>query len=193
MAVMGHCSRQGTESGDGEAIIDKYSSWVITELTLVLMKVSLMVCLQTRAALEADIGLAVGQQQGEALKTFGTPEAEKIYRVMNAVSKYMGLDTETLQELVISETSKLLSKSLPAKADYEAAVAMSMKKKKPDSYEIVYDQTLILMTLSFLLIGIQTSVPPLRTRKTYPGCVRSFAGYPSQGDIDKSGIEYVHV
>ena len=194
MAVMGRIvAEQGTESGDGEAIIDKYSSWVITRIDFSTEEgfTDDGFAVQTRAALEADIGLAVGQQQGEALKTFGTPEAEKIYRVMNAVSKYMGLDTESLQEFVISETSKLLGKSLPAKADYEAAVAMSKKKKKPDSYEIVYDQTLILMTLSFLLIGIQTSVPPLRTRKTYPGCVRSFAGYPSQGDVDKSGIEYI--
>ena len=194
MAVMGRIvAEQGTESGDGEAIIDKYSSWVITRIDFNTDEgfTDDGFAVQTRAALEADIGLAIGQQQGEALKTFGTPEAEKIYRVMNAVSKYMGLDTESLQEFVISETSKLLSKSLPAKADYEAAVAVSKKKKKPDSYEIVYDQTLILMTLSFLLIGIQTSVPPLRTRKTYPGCVRSFTGYPSQGDLDKSGIEYI--
>ena len=105
----------------------------------------------------------------------------------------MGLDTSVLEDFVISETAKLLSKSMPARADYERALAAASekKRKKLDPYDIVYDQTLILLTMSFLLIGIQTVVPSLRTRKTYPGCIKSFSGYPSFGDADKSGIEYI--
>ena len=60
-----------------------------------------------------------------------------------------------------------------------------------DSYEDAYNQTLILVTLSYLLIGIKTSIPSLRTRKTYPGCIKSFGGYPCFGDSDTSGIAYI--
>lgn len=194
MATMARIiSDQGDESGDGEAIIDRYSSWVITTIDFSTEEgfTEDGFAMKTRDVLAADVSVAVAQQKGSAPTSFGTMEAERIFRVMNAISKYMGLDTESLQEFVMSETSKLLAKSMPSKADYEAAAAASRKKKKPDPYETVYNQTLILMTIAFLLIGIQTSVPPLRTRKTFPGCVRSFAGYPSKGTADKSGLEYI--
>ena len=42
---------------------------------------------------------------------------------MRALSRYMGLDTSVLEDFVISETAKLLSKSMPARADYERALA----------------------------------------------------------------------
>jgi hypothetical protein len=41
------------------------------------------------------------------------------------------------------------------------------------------------------LIGIQTSIPPIRTRKTAPGCVRSFSGFPFEGEGDDSSVNYV--
>ena len=41
------------------------------------------------------------------------------------------------------------------------------------------------------LIAIQTSIPSLRTRKTAPGCVRSFSGFPFEGEGDDSGLNYV--
>jgi hypothetical protein len=41
------------------------------------------------------------------------------------------------------------------------------------------------------LIAIQTSVPSIKTRKTFPGCVRSFDGYPLEGAGDLSSLHYI--
>lgn len=41
------------------------------------------------------------------------------------------------------------------------------------------------------LIGVQTSIPSIKTRKTYPGCVRSFVGYPLEGAGDLSSLQYL--
>ena len=150
--------------------------------------------MRSREVMEADLGNVIAQPADEKLEEFGDPEAEKIARVMRAMSRYMGLNTSALEEFVVSQTAKLLAKSMPARADYEAAIAVAEakgKKKKLDPYDIAYDQTLILLTLSFLIIGIQTSIPSLRTRKTYPGCVNLFTGYPVFGNGDDSGIEYI--
>jgi hypothetical protein len=38
---------------------------------------------------------------------------------------------------------------------------------------------------------MQTSIPSVRTRKTFPGCVRSFDGYPFQGNGDYSSLRYL--
>ena len=33
--------------------------------------------------------------------------------------------------------------------------------------------------------------PPPNTKKTFPGCVKSFSGYPIEGEGDNSGLEYI--
>lgn len=189
-------SQQGEEGGDGEAIVDKYSGWIITRIDFSTDEgfTEEGFVMRSREVMEADLGNVIAQPADEKLEEFGDPEAEKIARVMRAMSRYMGLNTSALEEFVVSQTAKLLAKSMPARADYEAAIAVAEakgKKKKLDPYDIAYDQTLILLTLSFLIIGIQTSIPSLRTRKTYPGCVKSFTGYPVFGNGDDSGIEYI--
>jgi hypothetical protein len=42
-----------------------------------------------------------------------------------------------------------------------------------------------------MVVVIQTNVPSIKTRKTFPGCVRSFVGYPIDGDGDNSSIKYI--
>uniref|UniRef100_A0A6C0CPR1 Uncharacterized protein n=1 Tax=viral metagenome TaxID=1070528 RepID=A0A6C0CPR1_9ZZZZ len=189
-------AEQGDASGDGEAIIDKYSGWVITNIDFSTDEgfTAEGFVVKTREMLEADLGNAIAQAPNEEPEEYADPEANTILRVMKATSRFMGLDTSHIQDFVISETAKLLAKTMPAREDYEKAIAAAKakgKKKKLDPYDIAYNQTLILVTLSFLLIGIQTSVPSLRTRKTYPGCVKSFGGYPCFGDSDTSGIAYI--
>jgi hypothetical protein len=41
------------------------------------------------------------------------------------------------------------------------------------------------------LISTQTAIPSIKTRKTHPGCVRSFSGYPFEGSGDLSSITYL--
>ena len=189
-------AEQGDASGDGEAIIDKYSGWVITNIDFSTDEgfTAEGFVVKTREILEKDLGNAVAQMPNEEIEEYADPETNTILRVMKATSRFMGLDTSHIQDFVISETAKLLAKTMPAREDYERAVAAAAakgKKKKMDSYEDAYNQTLILVTLSYLLIGIQTSIPSLRTRKTYPGCIKSFGGYPCFGDSDTSGIAYI--
>lgn len=48
-----------------------------------------------------------------------------------------------------------------------------------------------MLTLSNLIIAIQCAIPVPKTRKTHAGCIRSFSGYPLDGEGDTSGIMYV--
>ena len=48
-----------------------------------------------------------------------------------------------------------------------------------------------MVTLSLIHISIQISIPPIKTRHTFPRCFRSFSGYPLDGDGSLSGIEYI--
>lgn len=188
-------SDQGDLGADGEAVIDKYSGWVISYIDFNTEEGYSEdgFVIRSREVMNADLGNLVATAPSGTIDKFGDEETNIIARVMRSLSRYMGLDTDHLESFVMGETAKLLARSMPSQEDYEkAASAAATKGKKPkDSYEIVYNQTLIIITVSFLLIGIQTSIPSLRTKKTYPGCIKSFSGYPSQGNSDMSGIEYI--
>ena len=55
----------------------------------------------------------------------------------------------------------------------------------------MYNSSLIIITLSYLLIAIQTNIPSVNSKKTFPGCIKSFKGYPIDGEQDKSGLFYL--
>ena len=42
-----------------------------------------------------------------------------------------------------------------------------------------------------MIIAIQTSTPPIKTRKVFPGCIKSLEGYPLFDSSDLSTVEYI--
>ena len=187
-------ARQGTAGGDGEAIVDKHSGWVITNIDFNTEEgyTEEGFVLRSRDIMIEDVGNAIAQPPTIVLEKILDPEIDKISKVNRAVSKVLGLNTEHLEEFITIETSKLMTRIMPSKTSYDNASSAAIAKgKKTQPYDIIYNQTLILITSSFLLFGIQTSIPSIRTRKTQPGCIKSFSGYPSFGDGDKSGIIYI--
>ena len=135
-------SQQGVEGGDGEAIVDKYSGWIITRIDFSTDEgfTEEGFVMRSREVMEADLGNAIAQAPDEKIEKFGDPESEKISRVMRALSRYMGLNTTALEEFVISQTANLLAKSMPAREDYEAAIRAAEakgKKKKMDPYDML--------------------------------------------------------
>ena len=182
-------AEQGTSSGDGAMIVDKYSGYVIMQqnpdtdegYTEEGFK------MQTREILEADIGEKVITTVKEKKEKYDTPETSAIFNIVNAMSRFMGLTipTDTL-DLIIVDSVKLL-----AVANKSLKIAAQKTKKAADNYELMFDKTLVIITLAYFLIYIQTSIPSLKTKKTYPGCKRSFSGYPTFGDGDDTAIEYV--
>ena len=59
------------------------------------------------------------------------------------------------------------------------------------SYVDFRNSNLIILTLIFILVAIQTSIPNISTKKVFPGCIKSFTGYPLMDTTDKSGIIYM--
>ena len=52
------------------------------------------------------------------------------------------------------------------------------------------DAPLLITTFVFILIAIQISIPSIKSRKTFPGCIKSFVGYPTYDD-DKTALLYI--
>jgi hypothetical protein len=85
---------------------------------------------------------------------------------------------------------------MPKEEDYKRKIKelsnkASSSTKAPISYEDLYYTSILYYTLGMFLIGAQTSIPSIKTRKTFPGCVRSFTGFPFDGIGDMTSVRYL--
>ena len=123
-----------------------------------------------------------------------SPEGQLVSNVIHAMSSNMGINIDQLREFIIKIVTDMMndSKIIEKESTYrEREKQAAIKNKKLPEYGLVYSSTMLLLTLGMFLIGIQTSIPSIKTRKTFPGCVRSFSGFPFEGEGDDSGLDYV--
>ena len=122
---------------------------------------------------------------------FENPESEMIHNIVHAMLGHIGI-TITNIDFIVKNVYNQLVESLDTEEKYNEKVEAAAKrgKKLPD-YETVKNNSLLFITLAYLFIAIQTAIPSVKTRKTFPGCVRSFSGFPLEGEDDDSGLMYI--
>ena len=207
------CKERGTISDDGEAWVDKYSGALIKKIEHVTEEGfdEAGFRLVTRDIIEADLGegilnvakpaatgaVATGTSSGlqglSILEKYDSPNARIINNIITTMTGYMGIDLHEEREFIIQNTLALLETSVPSEEKYrERSEKMFREKGKHlPPYKETFFQTLLLLTLSYLTVAIQCAIPTPKTRKTHAGCIRSFTGYPLDGDGDVSGMMYI--
>jgi hypothetical protein len=208
------CKERGTISDDGEAWVDKYSGALIKKIEHVTEEGfdEAGFRLVTRDIIEADLGegvlnvakpaaAAAAAKGGETgglhgisiLEKYDSPNARIINNIITTMTGYMGIDLHSEREFIIQQTLALLETSVPTEDKYrEKSERMFREKGKHlPPYKEIFFQTLLLLTLCYLEISIQCVIPSPKTRKTHAGCIRSFSGYPIDGDGDMSGLMYI--
>ena len=183
----------GKQSDDGDWWCDKHSGWSIDRTDFDNeegyeegFKVS------TRANLEEDAGNKIMSAVAETRVKYETAETIMINKVVNALSFAMGINIENQKEFIINVVSRAIETSVPSERAYKKHQKLQAEKqKKTITYEEMYHTSLLFYTLAACLIAIQTSIPSVKTRKTHPGCIRSFMGYPFGGTGDDSSVAYV--
>lgn len=182
----------GKLSDDGNYWVDVHSGWTIKMIDFDVeegyeegFKIS------SRAILEEDIGNKLITEKTQVIK-YNSPELKMINNVINAISIFMGINIESQKEFMMNITIEAIRKLMPDEELYKKYVKdMANKNKTVPSYEDLYYTTLLYNTLGAIVIGIQTSIPSINTRRTFPGCVKSFSGYPFDGSGDYSSIAYL--
>jgi hypothetical protein len=150
--------------------------------------------IKSRDLLEQDIGDSIlktaQQQQG---KKSETKETRIINNVVTFLAGSMGVNMSDKREFISKVVLDAFRVAISSEAEYKKKVEeMAKKGKKLPSYNEVYNLTILYLCLGAFLIAAQTSIPSIKTRKTYPGCVRAFDGYPLEGKTgDFSGITYL--
>jgi hypothetical protein len=186
-------SRIGQLSDDGDWWTDKYTGWPICPGEFDVeegfeegFKVS------SRAVMEEDIGSKIMAATTEKTVKYITPETIMINNIVNALSIAMGINIETQKEFIINAVIETIRNTVESESNYKEKVKLaSQKGKSLPSYRDFFNNSLLYYTLGMILIAIQTSMPSVRTRKTHPGCVRSFTGYPFDGQADLSSLTYL--
>jgi len=186
-------NERGVVSDDGGRWEDEYSGleirpidWDVEEGYEAGFKI------RSREVLEEDLGQTLANTL--KIKKILTPQSQSIINIINTMSNDMGINIDNQHEFIISTVGNLINDTniLMKEPVYTKHMEdMTKKGKKVPEYSVVYNSTFLYLTLGTYLIAIQTSIPSIRTRKTFPGCVRSFAGFPLQGEGDYSGLNYI--
>jgi hypothetical protein len=192
----------GKESANGDAWVDVNSGEVICDIDLdndegftgSFKNVS-------RSIIEEDQNDTNLEKRGNkkddekgAVKKRLSPEGEMVSGIVSFISNTMGITLDNSRDFIVKIVTELMTdvKVIESELAYREREKEAIKKgKKLPEYTIVHSSTLLYLTLGLILISIQTSIPSVKTRKTFPGCVRSFSGFPFEGEGDDSGLNYL--
>ena len=186
------CAERGSISEDGDAWTDKYSGYVIKNIDLDTEEGfdAAGNKLQTRDVIEKTISESLIQSLQDAkIPRYSNPDSQMMSGIVTTMAKYLGVDLDAQRTFIVENASRFMHTSFPTEESYRGtASASSSSKGKP--YKDFKMLTILMITLSYIIVTIQVSIPSIKTRKTFPGCVRSFVGYPLDGDGDYSMLKY---
>jgi len=191
------CSIYGTMSDDGDSVVDKYSGYTLRKIDFVTQEMynEQGVVIQTHDIMEKDMT----EQITDVLTKQAKPVYENelnymIYNIAYTISTSMGVSFDSIEEGVLRLSNELVDSVILNEIKYEEQIIRKEQKsgKKGINYETYRHRNILWIVAASLLINIQTSIPGHRSKKTFPGCTRSFSGYPLNAGIeDQSGIEYI--
>jgi hypothetical protein len=202
----------GTISDDGDSWVDKHSGYIIKKIDFDTEEgYDEGFKIKSREIMEQDMGDVIesaiekeGKKKEEKenkKRVFATSSLSKkeqaqlksVQNIISTLARDMGLNIEDQREFMIKVAMDTLPTAIPSESVYkEQAADMAKKNKEVPAYKVVYSQLLLYITFGAFLIGIQVKVPDIKTRKTFPGCVKSFEGYPFiETDKDMPGLKYL--
>ena len=198
------CRKQGLMSEDGDAWVDRYTGKEICKIDFVQdqmyddagYKVITSEVLEKDA--QEELVALIGEATNSAKKkdrVFENELAETVYHVYVAISTNIHLPMDTLDDFVLRMSIDLIEKNATSEVAYEkmAAKMEKDKGKRPPAYKNYYDQLVLGVVAAVILVAIQTTTPSFKIRKTYPGCVQSFSGFPDAegSESDLTGLKYM--
>jgi hypothetical protein len=200
------CSKQGILSEDGDAIIDEYSGYVLRQISFseeegyddAGFKIN------THSLMEKDKGSTMMEMFSKdenhptkKTKLFEDETTQKIYNILTSLAANIHISVDSIDDFVIRVSLNLINnKSIVQTETPYLAQMEKMEKQKGKQilppYTIYRNQTILAVVGSVLLVAIQTTIPPFQPKKTFPGCIYSFSGYPLDGGIENTtSLHYI--
>jgi hypothetical protein len=193
----------GELSDDGDSIVDKYTGYVLRKIDYSAEEgfdESGFRITTNAVVVEKDIGAMVLEVLSKKDRVFDNPTAQSAYNVFRTLSQNMGLENgeSSIEEFALRIANEMMNDadvvmSEQAYAEKQAAAAQTKAKTAKMPYTTYYNQLLIIIVSCATFAGMQTLIPSFKTKRTFPGCVKSFAGFPlDAGNAENvGGLKYL--
>lgn len=194
----------GILSDSGDAIVDKNSGFIIRKIAFsdeegyneAGFKISTHAFLEKDQAdkvLETLRANNVTDNIEEKTRICESEDAQHICTVLESIQRNLEIDIEPIKDFVVRIAFAVSKKTIKPESEYNKFAQEIREKKgiKVLPYEKRREQLVVFITAATLFVGIQTAIPSFFTKKTMPGCVRSFTGYPLTGEEDMTGLKYM--
>jgi len=193
------CFEIGELSDDGDSWVDKHSGYILRKIDFVSetgydesgFKIT------SHSIIEKDLGeVASSMLDKKEKKIFEDETTDKVYNIFYTLCTNLDIPIDAIDEIVLRFSMEIVNNKdilLDEKSYQKRSEKLEKTKGKVlEPYKIYKDQTIITIVSCVLFIAIQTAIPSFKIRKTFPGCVRSFSGYPLEGGVeDTTGIRYI--
>jgi len=191
------CHSYGRLSDDGDSIVDKNSGYVLRKIDFANedeyddagFKIT------SHSIIEKDLGQQISEILSKKVRVFDDPVDQMAYNVFMAIATNAGIPHESIEDFVLRGALELIRNRavvMPEDAYNKKSDEIAKKTNKVSvPWPIYRNQSIISIVSAFVLISAQCMIPSIKTRKTFPGCVKSFSGYPMTGVEDVSGMKYI--
>ena len=169
------CKEQGAISDDGDKIVDIYSGYKIKDLEL--NEDSFFT-----GIIEKDIIVDDNKINISKFTLLSKTYIKYVINIIDAISKQIYLDFSVeIKENIIKNVSDDFM-NINVNPDNKFA------EKQLEMLEVYY---ISYLTISYITLVISSNVPSFKAKKQFPGCIKSFNGWPVSDKSDNTLIEYL--
>jgi len=189
------CKNRGQLSDDGDKIIDKYSGYIIKYIEFDdsegydesgYKKVSREIMLEN-----IDVQSFKYSKIKDAKFDYKTELAKHIKTLLSTFDKKLNINSESEHSFMLRLAIESLNANLIDEAKYNELVKRKEKKgKKVKPYEMKHDEVLMKSISAAYIIGVQSAIPNVISDVTFSICIKSFNGFPLNGNSDLGFINY---
>tara|TARA_Y100000591_G_C21854102_1_gene713769 strand:+ start:2734 stop:8724 length:5991 start_codon:yes stop_codon:yes gene_type:complete len=189
------CKDRGQISDDNDKIIDKYSGYIIKFIEFDDSEgydesgykiVSREIMLENIDVLSFKSNMVKDKQFD-----YETTLAKDIKKFLEAFDKKLQINSEDEHPFMIRLTIDSLNKNLMDERKYKELMERKKKNKKPvKPYAYKHDEILLKSLSAAYIIGVQCSIPNISSDVTFSICIKSFNGFPLNGNSDMGFVNY---
>ena len=186
----------GKLSDDGNSIVDPHSGYELRKIDFVSEEgyTEEGFKIVTNDILNSDLSTRLTNIFGEPnAPIFENEQTERIYNVTKTICQNINIPIDNVSEYVIAQTIEQMNLYLESEEKYEELAKKKQAKNpkaKPFPYKIYSNRIMFWFIVCNIIVVIQTTKKSFVVKKTFPGCVKSFNGYPLHGVEDNSTIIY---
>ena len=197
----------GKQSDSGDSWVDKHSGEMICKIDFDISEgFSDGFANKSNSVIAEDIGEIVAERMvvKEIVKTFKSDKNTiYVYEIISKLETEIGVKLTQQMEFLLKIGTSLLKyqssdkngillteKEYDEKKKKHEAKEKTSKSKMP-SYELYYSVKVLYVSIGLFAIGLQTTIPSVKTRKLLRGCEKSFDGFPIGGSENMEFMKYI--